>query len=53
MDRDFTSDKLKNEDDYQIERIDEAINELVQDNYMLRKAFNYYNGVRDSDQSNI
>jgi len=50
MDRDFTSDKLKNEDDYQIERIDEAINELVQDNYMLRKAFNYYNGVRDSDQ---
>lgn len=33
-----------------IEKTDKAISELVYPKYDLQKAYNYYNGVRDSDQ---
>lgn len=33
-----------------IEKTDKAISELVHSKYDLQKAYNYYNGVRDSDQ---
>lgn len=33
-----------------IEKTDKAISELVYPKYELQKAYNYYNGVRDSDQ---
>ena len=37
-------------DDYLIDRIDKAINELVFNKYKLQKAYNYYNGKRDAEQ---
>lgn len=33
-----------------IEKTDETISELVYDKYELQKAYNYYNGKRDSEQ---
>lgn len=33
-----------------IERTDNAIGELVRDRPNIRKAYNYYNGIRDADQ---
>ena len=33
-----------------IEKTDKAISELVYAKYDLQKAYNYYNGIRDSDQ---
>ena len=33
-----------------IDRVDEAINELVVDKWRLLKAYNYYNGKRDAEQ---
>lgn len=36
--------------DYIIETIDKTINELVYNKFKLQKAYNYYNGVRDSEQ---
>lgn len=37
-------------DDYLIDRIDKAVNELVYPKYRLQKAYNYYNGYRDAEQ---
>ena len=33
-----------------IELVDKAINELVFPKYQLKKAYNYYNGIRDPEQ---
>ncbi len=40
----------KNTEDYLVNCIDIAIADLVYDKDELRKAYNYYNGVRDKDQ---
>ena len=37
-------------DDYLIEKIDKAVNELVFNKWKLQKAYNYYNGKRDAEQ---
>ena len=37
-------------DNYLIENIDKAINELVFNKWKLQKAYNYYNGKRDAEQ---
>ena len=37
-------------DDYLIENIDKAVNELVFNKWKLQKAYNYYNGKRDAEQ---
>lgn len=37
-------------DNYLIEQIDKAINELVFNKWKLQKAYNYYNGKRDAEQ---
>ena len=37
-------------DDYLIEKIDNAVNELVFNKWKLQKAYNYYNGKRDAEQ---
>jgi hypothetical protein len=44
------SEKEKNSEDYLVNCIDLAIAELVIEKDHLRKAYNYYNGVRDEDQ---
>lgn len=44
------SAKDKESDDYFMEQIDLAIAELVYEKEHLKKAYNYYNGVRDMDQ---
>ena len=36
--------------EYIIEQVDKAINELVHHKFRLQKAYNYYNGRRDSEQ---
>ena len=41
--------KYKTEEEL-IELIDKAINELVFPKYKLKKAYNYYNGIRDPEQ---
>ena len=40
----------KNTEEYLIEQIDKAVNELVFPKYKLQKAYNYYNGIRDAEQ---
>lgn len=40
----------KRGDEYLIDRINKAINELVYPKYKLQKAYNYYNGYRDAEQ---
>ena len=40
----------KRSDDYLIEKIDKAVNELVFNKWKLQKAYNYYNGKRDAEQ---
>ena len=40
----------KRGDDYLIDKINKAINELVYPKYKLQKAYNYYNGYRDAEQ---
>ena len=35
--------------EYIIEQVDKAINELVHHKFRLQKAYNYYNGRRDSE----
>jgi len=42
-------DAVNRSKEYIIENIDKAINELVHDKYKTYKAYNYYNGVRDSE----
>lgn len=37
-------------DDYLIDNIDKAVNELVFNKWKLQKAYNYYNGKRDAEQ---
>lgn len=44
------SEKEKGTEDYLVNCIDLAIAELVIEKDHLRKAYNYYNGVRDQDQ---
>lgn len=44
------SEKEKDTEDYLVNCIDLAIAELVIEKDHLRKAYNYYNGVRDEDQ---
>ena len=36
--------------DKEIEKINQCITELVYDKIALRKAYNYYHGVRDAEQ---
>ncbi len=36
--------------DYMVTKIDKAISELVIPKYRIQKAYNYYNGFRDSEQ---
>ena len=43
-------DKNKKDDQYFIDEADKAINELVYDKVHLVKAYNYYSGVRDTQQ---
>ncbi len=40
----------KRTEDELIEEVNKAINELVYPKYRLKKAYNYYNGVRDPEQ---
>ena len=40
----------KRSEDYLMDCIDKAINELVYNKYKLQKAYNYYNGKRDAEQ---
>ena len=40
----------KRNNDYIIENIDKAINELVYNKFKMQKAYNYYNGRRDPEQ---
>lgn len=40
----------KGSEDYLIEQVDQAIAELVYDKIHLVKAYNYYSGIRDSEQ---
>lgn len=42
--------KEKKNDDYLIEKTDNAIAELVYDKIPLMKAYNYYSGIRDTSQ---
>lgn len=44
------SESEKNSEDYLVNAIDLAIAELVIEKDHLRKAYNYYNGMRDQDQ---
>lgn len=44
------SEKEKDNEDYLINCVDMAIADLVYEKDELRKAYNYYNGVRDRDQ---
>ena len=37
-------------DDYLVDKINRAIDELVYPKYKLQKAYNYYNGYRDAEQ---
>lgn len=48
--KDNLSESQKKGEDYFIQNIDSAIEELVYDKDHLIKAYNYYNGVRDEDQ---
>lgn len=43
-------DVKKRSDEYLIEKIDKAINELVFNKWKLQKAYNYYNCKRDAEQ---
>lgn len=47
---DTLNESDKKSDDYFIQQIDLAIAELVYDKDHLKKAYNYYNGIRDADQ---
>lgn len=42
--------KKERDDSYLMEQIDKAINELVVERSSWKKAYNYYNGKRDSEQ---
>ena len=44
------SEKDKQSEEYLKSTIDKAITELVMDKDYLRKAYNYYNCIRDKDQ---
>jgi len=44
------SEKEKDTDDYLVSCIDLAIAELIKEKDHLRKAYNYYNGLRDAQQ---
>lgn len=48
--KDLLSEKDKEDKDYLIGITDLTISQLVKDKDEVRKAYNYYNGVRDKDQ---
>ena len=48
--KDLLSEKEKENKDYLISVTDLTITELVKDKDQVRKAYNYYNGIRDKDQ---
>lgn len=50
IDLNSLSEAEKNKEEYLMETIDFAIAELVYDKDHLKKAYNYYNGIRDEDQ---
>jgi len=48
--KDLLSEEDKQDKDYLIKITDLTITELVKDKDQVRKAYNYYNGIRDKDQ---
>lgn len=50
IDLNSLSEAEKEKEEYLMEMIDFAIAELVYDKDHLKKAYNYYNGIRDEDQ---
>ena len=50
LDSTTTSEKQKSAAQEEIDKINRHINELVYDKSQLKKAYNYYHGVRDAEQ---